>query len=73
MNTQPFQYRVKLYHYYAKIEKLHCNLMINVQFYLNIQGKAQINAQNQQGLSPLHLAANQGYDKLAEILIENGN
>lgn len=47
--------------------------MINVQFYLNIQGKAQINAQNQQGLSPLHLAANQGYDKMAEILIENGN
>lgn len=47
--------------------------MINVQFYLNIQGKAQINTQNQQGLSPLHLAANQGYDKMAEILIENGN
>lgn len=37
------------------------------------KGKAQMNAQNQQGLSPLHLAAHEGYDKMAKILIENGN
>lgn len=44
-----------------------------MQFYLNIQGEAQINLQNRQGLSPLHIAANEGYDKMAKLLIENGN
>lgn len=44
-----------------------------MQFYLNIQGEAQINLQNRQGLSPLHIAANEGHDKMAKLLIENGN
>lgn len=39
----------------------------------NYKGKAQVSAQDKQGLSPLHLAAHEGYDKMAKILIENGN
>lgn len=39
---------------------------------LILKGEAQINLQNRQGLSPLHIAANEGYDKMAKLLIENG-
>lgn len=31
-----------------------------------------MNAKNEQGLTPLHLAAHEGYDKMVKILVENG-
>ena len=48
-------------------------LMSMFQFKLFFfKGKAQVNAKNAQGLTPLHLAAHEGYDKMAKILVENG-